>query len=419
MYKKNLAAVMTSVIFTASLVGCSGGNGNRIASNDGFVDNSVALSYSTGIKDKGYMGFVFDSMGKCCEGNKDQNVMISPASVLFALSLVESGASGNTLDEMSSVLVPGTTGGEALGFASSYYKYLVNIPKNNLRIANGVFVNDDSNVRLYQKYIDFVSESFDAEVDTKRFNNKAVKEINEWVDEKTEGMIPGVLTSLDPNDVAVLINTITFEASWVKPYGENSILPNETFTTSGGMEQNVTMLDGYEGKYYETDKAIAFAKHYAYGGYKFLAILPKDESISANEFIADFDVSDYEELMESEAIAQVFTRIPEFSYDYSNTDIKGILQSLGMNEVFSSDADLSNMCEGEMFLSEVIHKTHIEVDREGTKAAAVTAGTISQSASIPPEETVYIYLDRPFAYMIVDKMTDTPVFIGTVNSVTK
>lgn len=417
MYKKTLAAAVTSVIFMASLAGCTGGRVNYIASEDKFVNNAAALSIKTGIKDDGYMDFVFDSMGKCCEKNDGQNVMISPASILFAMSMIESGASGNTLDEMGSVLVPGATGSEAIGFAASYYSFLSKLSDDNLKIANGVFINDDSKVQLYQKYIDYVSETFDAQVDEKPFNNSTLKEINKWVDEKTDGMIPGVLSSLDPDDIAVLINTITFEGAWAKQYSENSILPDETFTTSDGNEQKVTMLDGYEGKYYETDKAIAFGKSYAYNGYMFLAVLPKDESISANEFMADFSAADYEELMSNPDIARVYTRIPEFSSDYSNEDFAGVLKSLGMNDVFTSDADLSNMCDGDLFISKIIHKTHIEVDREGTKASAVTTGCLSASASMPPEEEVYIYLNRPFAYMIIDTQSGTPVFIGTVNSV--
>ena len=416
MKKRIFSATMAILMIMSSCVGCAKMGNDLIAGQDCFADNSVSLSCNdVGYKAR-YMDFVFGSMKKCCEVNKDQNVMISPASVLFAMSMVESGAGGDTLDEMGSVMVPGSSGPEALGFAVDYYDTLSDNGDQCLEIANGLFINKDSKSKIYESYIDYVEYSFDADIDSFSFDKSGVDKINKWAEDKTEGMIPSIMDDLDPNEVSVLVNAIAFDANWAIPYRENDIFENMTFTNSQGVEEKVTMLNGNQGVYYETDKAMGFVKNYK-KGFAFVAILPKDKSISANEFLATFDGNDYREFMSSGENALVKTHIPEFSFDYTNDAFDSVLKDLGMNRVFSDQADLSNMSNSDLLISRVMHKTHIELDRTGTRAAAVTsASSMTSGGSIVMKE-VSIFLDRPFVFMIIENETETPIFIGTVNSV--
>ena len=162
-------------------------------------------------------------------------------------------------------------------------------------------------------------------------------------------------------------------------------------------------------------------KAYEGGQYGFLAILPSDENISANEFVKNFTAEDYEAFIASATYEHsVVTKIPEFEADFE-MQMGDTLTNLGAGSMFKgSTADLSGIAgePGDLFVSKVIHKTHIEVDAEGTRAAAVTAVYVDGACIEPVEQEFrYVECDRPFAYAIVDMNTMTPIFIGTVNAI--
>ena len=168
---------------------------------------------------------------------------------------------------------------------------------------------------------------------------------------------------------------------------------------------------------------MGFIKRYAGGQYAFVAILPKDESISANEFIRDFTPEDYEAFINSRTTDyKVYSKIPEFESDFELL-MNDTIKDLGAGNIFTSDkADLSGIAgaPGDIYVSKVIHKTHIEVDCNGTKAAAVTVVEATLACceeEVVVEEFRQVYCDRPFVYAIVDADTMAPVFIGTVNAV--
>ena len=173
--------------------------------------------------------------------------------------------------------------------------------------------------------------------------------------------------------------------------------------------------------YYESDKATGFVKFYKGGDFAFLAILPTDETISANEFAKNFTAEDYEEFITSITFDYVvISKMPEFETDF-NIEMNDTIEGLGADTVFDPDAaDFSGIAgdPGDLYISKIIHKTHIEIDRNGTRAAAATAGFLSGSGEnqVIPEYR-YVECDRPFVYAIVDVKTMAPVFIGTVNSI--
>ena len=174
--------------------------------------------------------------------------------------------------------------------------------------------------------------------------------------------------------------------------------------------------------YYETEKATGFIKYYKGNQYAFLAILPTDESINANEFAMNFTAEDYEKFINSVSYDyEVISKMPEFESDF-NITLNNTIAELGAGSIFSPEtADLSGTAgkPGDIYVSQIIHKTHIEVDRNGTRAAAATV-VMETCGCVMEEETPeyrYVECDRPYAYAIVDVETMAPVFIGTVNAV--
>ena len=428
MIKKVGAAAMAALMFMAISAGCARPSTtttlntmspeNIIEPVDGkakVFNDVVELSYKEATTDTDYMAFVFNLSSECCDGT-DENVMVSPASLLFAMEMAGAGASGKTLDDMSNVMVPGASNEEALGFASDYYKYLNGT--DEMKISNGIFMNSNFDGHFYSDYLDYINDKFDAQTDIRKFDDDAVDFINAWVNESTDGMIPSIVSSLDPDlDMAVIVNAIAFNGEWEDKYEGEDIKEDYIFTNADGEDQEVTMLHSMEGTFFETDKATGFIKEYKGGDYAFVAILPKDESVNANEFLADFTAEDYREFINSARSTDVSAYLPAFEYDYSNSEMAGVLQKMGMEDPFSMDADFSNMTDIEAYISSVIQKTQIEVDADGTKAAAATAVTITAKGAMVEPEFEEVYLNRPFAYMIVDTETDTPVFLGTVNSI--
>ena len=429
MIKKIGAAAMAAMLFMGIFTGCKKEEPKKksdepvrtfqtLKTSDGekVFEDLEPLSYKTVVEGTDYNKFVFDFAGRSCT-DKDENVMVSPASLLFAMEMVGAGANGNTLTEMSNVLVPGASNEEALAFASDYYKSIASDGKV-IKAANGVLIREDIGGTYYEDYLDYIKENFDAEIRVEPFSQETVNEVNDWVNDHTDGMIPKIISDLSPDTAMILMDAIAFDAKWEEQYEDYNIIEDYTFNTSLGEKEDVTMLHSTEGIYFETDKATGFMKYYDGEDYAFVAVLPKDESITANEFLSGFTSEDYKAFLDSRVDDSVEAYIPEFSYDYSNDTIAVMLQEMGIHDAFElGKADFSNMSTDPQYISTVIQKTHIELTSEGTKAAAATVVTTEDACEIEPDHPNLVILNRPFAYMIVDTETNTPVFVGSVNSV--
>ncbi len=374
-----------------------------------------------------YLQFVFDIYGRCAQEADDGNMMISPASIMIAMEIANAGACGNTQDQITNTLFPGVETDEGLTFASDLVSRINETTGVDFRAANALWLNENNQVLangLNDEYVDYCMDYFNAEVNNEPFTGATTNEINNWVYDNTNGMIPEILDELDPESAAVIVNAICFEGEWAEQFEDYQIDPNGQFTNSNGDIETVNMMSDTLENYYETEDATGFIRYYEGSEYAFLAMLPTDTSVNANEFASGLTAEDYAEFWNSRTNAyDVYIRMPEFTSDYTNDALVGILMDMGIEDAFDEDvADFSNIANADgdtLYIDSIIHKTHIEVDREGTSAAAATAIIMYDTASCEPmvTETREVYLDRPFAYAIVDVSTGTPVFIGTVNSV--
>ena len=213
-----------------------------------------------------------------------------------------------------------------------------------------------------------------------------------------------------------LINCIAFDAKWNKGYSDNSVFEDREFTNASGEKEKCTMLSSTESVYLHGDNACGFMKYYKGGRYSFAAVLPA-EGISLSDYAGSLTGEKLTQLLDSRLTDQeVEVLMPEFKFDWGDS-IEDQIKAIGLTAPFDKSADLSKMfksVDGSTYLDQVIHKTHIELDRSGTKAAAVTSIDVKCDAVM---ETTYVYLDRPFLFMIVDNYNDLPIFIGALNSV--
>lgn len=386
-------------------------------------DDVKGAQYDVELMDSAYRKYCLDLFSQTVKDyDGDGNVMISPASVMIALDMTAAGAKGNSLKQLTDLFAPGQEPLIQQAYAAALMDKINSSENVDFTCANAVWNNES---RLGDKvntdYVDYIKDTFLAEYIVTDFEEKTVDEINSWVDSKTDHMISKVIDRLDPDAVMVLVNAICFDGEWIVPYEEGNVREGD-FTSYDGTVKKAMFLHDASGSYYETDKATGFIKHYKGGQYAFLAILPKDETVSANEFAKSFTAQDYEDFIGSVTGGyQVISKMPEFQSDFDIL-MNDTIAELGADSIFNFEtADFSGIAKnpGDISISRIIHKTHIEVDRKGTRASAVTAIEATEGCVEETEVPEYRYVecDRPFVYAIVDSRTMAPVFIGTVNEV--
>lgn len=340
-----------------------------------------------------------------------ENTLISPLSVISALGMVSNGAKGETLEQLEKVFGMNV---ETLNrFLQSYMKALPQARKYRLTVANSIWFANDGRLEVDPDFLQTNADYYGADAYAEPFDDTTVRNINDWVNKNTDGMIEKILDQIDEYDVMHLINAITFDAKWEKPY-ESYQLRDRKFTAENGSTSDILMMYSNESIYYSGEGFQGFAKPYKDSKYAFVALLP-DEGHSISELLEALDGNTlYITLSSAEKNALVKAGVPKFEIR-NNRELNNVLSEMGMEDVFdSAKADLSGIGRsqaGNLFISSITHSTYISVNENGTKASAVTVGT--PTASDPPD-TKTVILDRPFLYMLIDCQTNTPFFIGTV-----
>ena len=378
--------------------------------------------YDAAQMDREYRRYCFDIFSQTVRDyGTDSNIMISPASLMMALDMAAAGTKGESLEQLTNLFAPGQGPLTQQAYAADLMDRINGSKDVEFGCANAVWNNATLlGDKVNTDYVSYIQDTFLAEYKVSAFNDDTPAEINSWVYEHTDHQIAKIIDGLDPLTVMVLVNAITFDGKWKESYDEYHVF-DDVFTTAAGEEQTVTYLHDETSAYYETDLATGFIKEYEGGQYAFLAILPTDESISANEFAAKFTAADYEAFISSVSYDyKVYSIMPEFETDF-DYEMNDTLKNLGVTDIFDPrKADFSGIAgqPGEIYASKVVHTTHIEVDREGTKAAAATAVVLeAKGIDINADPTRNVNCDRPFVYAIVDTETMAPIFIGTVNEV--
>lgn len=340
---------------------------------------------------------------------QDGQFLLSPVSVASALTMTANGANGSTLSQTEAVL-----GLEKDSLNRVIHSYMAS-NGNNIALANSIWFRShgfEAKPEFLQTAVDFCG----ADLFTASFNTSTLDDVNAWISEKTNGMIPHMLNEIDPETVMYLINAVYFERQWATVY--NSVSDGK-FTTAGGVTQDVPTLCSVENRYFEDDHAVGFSKAYKWCDYSFAALLP-EKGMSPAEYLAQLSGEELHDLLMNPQNVPVHTETPKFKAEYE-TDLVENLTALGMTDIFDDKkADLSGLgtASGNLYVSDIAHKAVMELDENGTKAAAATiVAVVEEREIIIPEPEKTVILDRPFVYMIYDNTTGIPLFIGTLESV--
>lgn len=346
---------------------------------------------------------------------KGKNTLISPISVMYALSMTANGAKEETRNQMEDVL--GVPIEELNNYLYSYMKALPQGEDSKFNLANSIWFTDDERFTVNQDFLQLNADYYGADIYRTPFDNSSIKDINNWVKNKTNDMIPKVLDEIPSNAIMYLVNALAFEAEWADVYEENQVREGE-FTLEDGATQTVEFMYGEEHNYIEDENATGFLKYYKDCKYAFVALLP-NKGISVSDYFSSLDGQHLANLIENRTNLTVRTSIPKFETEYS-LEMSEVLQEMGMVDAFDADnanfTGLGTSTDGSISIDFVLHKTYISVAEKGTKAGAVTVVATKDAGGFV-EEPKEVYLNRPFVYMLIDCETNIPFFIGTMMNV--
>ncbi len=344
---------------------------------------------------------------------ESKNTLISPLSVLSALAMTANGAKEETLSQMEAVF--GMTTAELNEYFRSYMQALPQGEKYKLNLANSIWFTEDERFTVKEGFLQTNADYYGANVYKTPFDNTTVKDINNWVKEKTDGMIPEIVDQISPNEVMYLINALAFDAEWASTY-KGSQIRDGIFTKEDGQKQDVEFMCADENVYLEDENATGFVKYYKDYKYAFVALLP-NEGVSVAEYVSGLNGENLNRLLTNSLNATVKTSIPKFESEYL-TEMSEVLSKMGMADAFDGDkADFTGLgtsTKGNIYINRVLHKTFISVAEKGTKAGAATVVAMGEKTAFVEEEPKIVCLDRPFVYMLIDCESNVPFFVGTM-----
>ena len=347
-------------------------------------------------------------------GEADKNVFISPLSVSMALGMTMNGADGNTREEMAATLQKQGVSEEDI---NASYRTLIDLlthldPGVDVNLANSSWYRDGFEV--LPAFLDVNNKNFDAEIAALDFVNPASKNvINNWVDQKTNGLIDGIIDEINPEDVMYLINAIYFKGSWTYQF-EESATKDQPFHNRDGSRPAVPLMNLTGAVPYASNETVRLIDlPYGDSLFSMTVILPNDPS-DLDKVVADLDATTWDQWTSGLTSTNLQVFLPRFKQTYEKP-LNEVLMTLGMADAFQeSTANFSRITPNQrLYISKVMHKSLVEVNEEGTEAAAVTSVTVG-TTSVGGNEPGIFRVDRPFIFSIRERHTGSILFIGKI-----
>ena len=350
---------------------------------------------------------------------RDESIIMSPISVAYLLGMLNEGAEGVTRRQITDVLgMDGTAREINMYFMKMTDEAPKVDPKVTLKIANCIDVNSALNINLNAQYEANMRKYYHAQVDEMDFtNHNNVDIINNWCDIHTNGMIPMILDKLDPDAAMYLLNAVYFKATWTEKF-DPSGTRDMNFTKEDGTTVNLKMMHRQsKAAYGSNDLCEMLCMPYGNDGYSMYVLLPQ-KGKTVNDIIQSLSAKTLKKQQTLEMVSHdVDILIPRFTTE-SETNLKDILSSMGMPKAFDRfTAEFPNMAtkndrQSELYVSMMLQKAKIEVDEDGTKAAAVTVARMTTRSAMVSSRYTF-HATHPFVYYIVENSTGTIFFMGT------
>jgi serine protease inhibitor len=359
-------------------------------------------------------GFAFKLLKQLAKDQPGTNIFISPYSASTVLQMACNGAAGQTKTEMQQVL--GTTGlaAEALNTANKDCDQAINSQGTNivLTAANAIWYR--KGIPVKPAFIACNQQFFGATVDTLDFDDaRSVGIMNAWASEKTHGRINGIADGLiDPLTELVLANAVYFKGKWEEPFEVKST-KEKVFHLRAGRQKQVPMMEQTRKFTYRRGTGYQAVRLPYQGWALAMYVFLPDADSSPDKLIGIMTGDTWQRVTEPGFNKREGTVVlPRFKLEYG-VELKAPLKALGMRAAFGR-ANFSGISDRPLFVSAVRQRAFVEVNEEGTEAAAVTGMTHSQGIEVNPPKPFQMIVDRPFLFLIEDQQTRTILFMGVV-----
>ena len=342
--------------------------------------------------------------------NNGKNMVYSPLSINYALSMLKEGADGETKEQIEKVIGDRTL-----------TKY-DNIDEN-LAFANGLFIRDTFSEYVKENYMEVLRERYNAEINNDSFKNAKI--INKWIEDKTLGIIKDLLKDevvQNPENVMILINALAIDMEWVVSFDPANTHGSEFYCEDGTVIDATTMnleVKKDSVAYYMDDKVTALSmdlKEYEDVQLEFVAIMHEED---LSKYVENLEMEDLNNILDERILASETKKgldisMPRFSFEYE-LKLKEDLKKLGIINIFDGKlADFSKISDEALYVSDAIHLADIDFTEDGVKAAAVTVIYLTCGVAVEDEKPIEININKPFLYVIRDKNTEEIWFVGTV-----
>lgn len=354
--------------------------------------------------------------------SEKDNTFYSAYSIESCFAMVDAGAKGNTKKQMEKVL-----GIKDIDeFLQQYNAYRTQNRSDTckLNVANGLWLNTNilKKDSVNDKYIADMKKYMGARVKAEPFTEATNGEITRFVNEATEGFMPDYKATVQNSSAMDLLNCIYFDGKWATPFDPSDTYDQEFKGTKSTKKTDMMHLYGKRFQYYAGQKFRAVNLPYKDGDIVLTLILPtgsSDTKVAASwkalsaeerdEFLKNLDGAGHRKITE--------LALPKFKDDITEGRLPEVMKKLGMKDAFTDKADFTGIAE-DLCIENVNHRAKVEVDEQGTKAAAVTEINMMATTAMPtPEEIINFICDHPFLYLIRDLSNGTVLFTGVMNQV--
>jgi len=342
-----------------------------------------------------------------------ENLMVSPLSVALALAMTYNGAETTTRTAMENTLqLKGFTREEINEAYRSLVEGLVSLdPKVLLEIANSIYYRKGFQVE--DNFVTINQKNYDAEISSLDFSSHAALDvINGWVNKKTHGKIPEILKEITPQQVMFLLNAIYFKGIWTKEFNLKSTAEFPFFREDGS-RVNLPFMSRFDTLDYLSNELFSAIRiTYGSGKYNMIVFLPQDGK-TTNDLTNQLNQDNWNTwLKQFRETKKVEIRLPRLKFAYE-IKLNDVLTEMGMGIAFTGAADFTGINRGGgLNIDYVKHKTFVEVNEEGTEAAAVTIVAIEKTISDP--DKIRFTADKPFLFAVTEKSSGAILFLGTV-----
>ena len=342
-------------------------------------------------------------LAHCSAERPGENLFVSPLSVLSMLAIAAYSTGGTTRDEILRLLNGPDGRDVALASLGGFQKEFSE--GGAFTSANAVCIRSDCAASVNRAYEDRLLSGLNGELFS---GDDMIAEVNRWAERKTGGMIRNAMPESMKKTMFSLLNAVAFKSAWDHPFKDEDV-KDRYFLNADGSRSRVMMLHGTEHYYIECKDFTGFVKPYEDDRFSFMALLPRKNRPLAEAA----ERVDFPALFRSAYFDNIHVRLPEFRFG-SEQSLDAFCQAEGISEIYSEHADFSPLSDKWLRLDTMLHKTWIEVDRNGTRAAAFSLGAVMDGC-LPPMEFREVFLDRPFLFAIVHNDTGIPLFTGMVN----